>query len=91
MASNQYPLDQFTSYAIPGSLQEAIARENPKSARDQPDKLVELLMSDIQSGFAFVPRPTTKAVFKIPNAVIIPVSIVNQLMISNDGKVILKD
>jgi hypothetical protein len=41
------------------------------------------------SGFA-LPLPT-KAIFKIPGAVLAPVGISNQLMISDDGEVIAKD
>jgi hypothetical protein len=50
---------------------------------------VELLTSDVQSGFA-LPQPT-RAIFKIPGAVLAPVGIANQITISNDGEVIAKD
>jgi hypothetical protein len=50
---------------------------------------VELLTSDVHSGFP-LPLPT-KAIFKIPDAVLAPVGIANQLTISEDGEVIAKD
>jgi hypothetical protein len=50
---------------------------------------VELLTSDVHSGFA-LPLPT-KAIFKIPDAVLAPVGIANQLTISDDGEVIAKN
>jgi hypothetical protein len=50
---------------------------------------VELLTSDGHSGFT-LPLPT-KAIFKIPDMVLAPVGIANQLTFSNDGAVIAKD
>jgi hypothetical protein len=50
---------------------------------------VELLTSDVHSGFA-LPLPT-KAIFKIPDVVLAPVGIANQLRISNNGEVIEKN
>jgi hypothetical protein len=62
----KYPLEQITCHARRRSTQQAIDRGNHKSARDQPEKLVELLTSDVHSGFT-LPLPT-KAIFKIPDA-----------------------
>ncbi len=50
---------------------------------------MELLTSNVHSGFA-LPLPT-RAIFKIPDAVLAPVGIANQLTISDDGEVIAKD
>jgi hypothetical protein len=80
---------QGHQYARQRSIQQAIDRGNRKSARDQPEKLVELLTSNVHSGFA-LPLPT-RAIFKIHGAVLAPVGIANQLRISDDGEVIAKD
>jgi hypothetical protein len=50
---------------------------------------VELLTLDVHSGFA-LPLPK-RAIFKIPDAVLAPVGIANQLTISDNGEVIAKD
>jgi hypothetical protein len=86
----KYPLERITCHARRRSIQQAIDRGNHKSARDQPETLVELLASDVHSGFALVPLPT-RAIFKIPDAVLASVGIANQLTISDDGEVISKD
>jgi hypothetical protein len=85
----KYPHKQITCHARWQLIQQSINRGNHKSARDQPKKLVELRTSDFHSGFA-LPLPT-KAIFKIPNIVLAPVCIANQLTISNDGNIIAKD
>jgi hypothetical protein len=85
----KYPLEQITCHSRGRSIQQAINRGNHKSASDQPEKLVELLTSDVHSGLT-LPLPT-KAIFKIPDVVLAPAGIANQLTISNDGEVIAKD
>jgi hypothetical protein len=85
----QYPLDRITCHARRRSIQQAIDRGNHKSARDQPDKLMDLLTSGVHSGFS-LPLPT-RAVFKIPDVALASVGISNQLTINDGGEVTTKD
>jgi hypothetical protein len=85
----QYPLARISCQDRRRDIAEALSRGNHKSAQHRPEKLVELLTSDVSSGFA-LPIPTSAA-YKIPDLVIAPVGIASQTTINEKGELTDKD
>ena len=78
-----YPLQRITCHERRRDIKEAIQRGNHKSAKDRPEILVDLLSSDVRSGFA-LPIPIY-SVYQIPDLVLAPLGIASQSSIDSDG------
>jgi hypothetical protein len=70
-------------------MTDAVTSPLPSNEETSPEKLIELLTSDVNSGFS-LPIPTSAA-YKVPDLILAPFGIASQTTIDEHGAITEKD